>query len=468
MNRLLLLLLLLLTGPALRAQDALSVLRKLDEGFSAVFDKVAPSVVVIEAMKPDEEEDAPPSKFQAPADEPGATPTPKERGPRLPEAPSQSEGSGFVIRSDGCILTNLHVVSGAEKIEVRTYSGRRFKAKLLASDERTDVAVLKVDATGLPAIEWGDSDDLRVGQLVCAIGAPYSQAYSFTAGWVSGKGRADLRARSSPKVLFEDYIQTDAVINPGNSGGPLFDVEGRVIGMNTLVHGLNRGMAFAIPSNLLRDTSTQLIDTGRVRRPWIGIRVTNLDDNPSLREQLPNLDNGVVITTIEARGSAFNSDLQPGDVITALDGAALRGAHDLIRLVQRKKIGAQISLDLLRKSQPTKATVTIGELPDEITRASVPRPALLPLPGAVPGVKLGDASPSGAKVLELAPGGLASAAELQVGDIITEVESEPVRTAAAADSALKAALAKPSRKGILVNLLRAGKKSWAVIERPRQ
>jgi serine protease Do len=334
-----------------RGEDAVSVLKKLDEGFSAVFEKVAPVVVVIEATK-EEDEDA------------GGTDRPLEflqkddedpfRGPRAwrpPETPSQSEGSGFIIRPNGYILTNLHVIEGASKLEVRTYAGKRLSAKVIGTDPKSDIAVIKVEAEKMAAAELGDSNALRIGQLVCAIGAPYSQAYSFTCGWVSGKGRTDLLARTTNRLLYEDYIQTDAFINPGNSGGPLFDVEGRVVGMNTLINGVGRGLAFAIPSNLLRNVADQIIEIGRVRRPWLGVRVTSLDNSRALREQFPDMENGLVVSTIEANSPSLHSDLQPGDLITAVDGVALRNAQELVRHVQTRKVGDTLQLKVYRRGQ---------------------------------------------------------------------------------------------------------------------
>ena len=195
---------------------------------------------------------------------PVPAPTPEEKGIpdprcriawRLPQQPSRSEGSGFIIRHDGHLLTNLHVVDGAEKLNVRLKDGRIYPAKVVGADDKTDIAVLKIDAEDLVPVKFGDSDTLRVGQLVCAIGAPFNQDYSFTCGWVSGKGRTNLLGPTSSTILYEDYIQTDAFINPGNSGGPLFDVDGQVIGMNTLINGIGRGLAFAIPSNMLHGSA---------------------------------------------------------------------------------------------------------------------------------------------------------------------------------------------------------------------
>jgi serine protease Do len=450
-----------------RGEDAVSVLKKLDEGFSAVFERVAPSVVVIEATR-DESEG--PGGTDRPLD---FIPKEEEERPReprpwrLPDSPSQSEGSGFIIQPDGFILTNLHVVEGASKLEVRTYAGKRLTAKLVGSDDKTDIAVIKVEAEKLPAAVFGDSNALRIGQLVCAIGAPFSQAYSFTCGWVSGKGRSGLLSRATNRMLFEDYIQTDAFINPGNSGGPLFDVEGRVVGMNTLINGMGRGLAFAIPSNLLRDAADQIIKTGRVRRPWLGIRVTSLDDSPGLREQFPNVEAGVVINTIQADAPAYKSDLQAGDMVTAIDGVALRNSQELVRHVQMKKVGDTLSFTVLRRGQTLTVPVTTGEQPAEPDRPIIPQP--VPLPGGVDellGLKLADSDGSGARIVMIAPESPAAKSDLQPDDIVTAVNAEPTPSAQTASEAIRNALTQRAGKGVLVNFSRSGKKSWTVIERP--
>jgi serine protease Do len=449
-----------------RGEDAVSMLKKLDEGFSAVFEKVAPSVVVIEAIH-DESEGAGgtdrPLDFLQKEDED----TPREpRAWRTPESPSQSEGSGFIIRPNGFILTNLHVIENASKLEVRTYAGKHLPAKLVGSDAKTDIAVIKVEAEKLPAAVLGDSDALRIGQLVCAIGAPFSQAYSFTCGWVSGKGRTDLLSRSTNRLLFEDYIQTDAFINPGNSGGPLFDVEGRVVGMNTLINGMGRGLAFAIPSNLLRNAADQIIDTGRVRRPWLGIRVTSLDDSRALREQFPDVEKGVIVNTIEADAPAYKSDLQPGDLLTAIDGVAVESSHELVRRIQMKKVGDSLQFTVKRRGKTLTLSVTTGEQPQDISSILVPVAVPLPKPADdLLGLKLADADGAGARVVTVAPGSPAAQAELHPADVVTEVNAEATPTAQAASEAIRNSLAHESEKGVLVNYLRGGKKSWVVIER---
>jgi serine protease Do len=355
--------------------SALSLLKQIDQGFVQVFEKVAPSVVIVEAVKKDEDNaDADFSRFdflfRDRDDGEPTKETPKEK-PRLSRE-IRSEGSGFIIREDGFILTNQHVIADAEKLDVRLKDGRRFPAKLSGVDDNTDIAVIKIEAKGLPAAEMGDSDALKVGQLVCAIGAPFNQDYSFTCGWVSGKGRANLLSPGSRPILYEDYIQTDAFINPGNSGGPLFDVEGRIVGMNTLINGIGRGLAFAIPSAMLVDVSRQLIETGKVRRSCLGVRIETLNDNPNLREQIKGLENGVFVHTIEADAPAYKSDLRSGDVITAVDGVPVVAARDLQKEIVHKKIGQTVQLSVWRTGKSLQIPVTTGELPASLTRGSAP------------------------------------------------------------------------------------------------
>jgi S1-C subfamily serine protease len=440
------------------AVEGPALLRQLDAAFAEVFAKAAPSVVVIKAVKADEEEDGPPLAGEGEQE---------KKWPPL-EGPAFSEGSGFIFRPDGHILTNLHVVAGAREIEVRTYDGRRFAGALLAEDAATDIAVLKVEADGLSAAAFGDSDAVRVGQLVCAIGAPYNQDFSFTCGWVSGTGRSDLLQKASARPIFEDYIQTDAFINPGNSGGPLLDVEGRVVGMNTLINGLGRGLAFAIPANQLRRAADQLIEHGRVRRPWIGVSVTSLQENKEVRAQFPGVEQGVVVVTVVAGGPAIAGDLLPGDLIAAVDGVPLRTRHDLVRQVQRRGVGEALRLDLVRAGKPHTITLITGEQPEDPRRAAIPQPA--PRPDVAPdfGLELTDATPTGAKIITISPESPAARADLRPADVIIAVNTEPVATAEAARSAIFFAMEKAPHKGVLLNFLRDGKKSWGVIERPHR
>lgn len=461
-------------GAAAEAKNpaaAMSLLRQIDEGFVAVFEKVAPAVVVIEASKkPEPEEENDDIRgfdfFLKDGDE-GKKNGVKENGDRpksyrLPQN-VRSEGSGFIVRGDGYILTNHHVVADAEKLEVRLKDGRILPAKVIGTDDKTDIAVLKVTAKELPVAELGDSDKLRVGQLVCAIGAPFNQDYSFTCGWVSGKGRTNLLGPTANTILYEDYIQTDAFINPGNSGGPLFDVEGRVVGMNTLINGIGRGLAFAIPANMLADISGQLIATGRVQRPWLGIRIETLAENAELRARVTGIDKGIVVRTIEANAPAYKSDLRPADVITAVDGVKLATARDLQKEILKKRVGQTVQLTVWRGGSTIDVPVVTGELPTDFTKVAnlAPRKSPEPRLGSW-GMKLRDNAKGGAVVAEVAADGPAARAGVLTDDLIAEVEAKPVANAAEVLAAIDAARGK-EKKGVILNIDRNGKRTFAVL-----
>jgi serine protease Do len=365
--------------------SAIALLKMIDDGFVQIFEKVAPSVVVIEVQKKADDnavEDKSLDFFPEEEKEMKGKSRPKaDAGKSWRLHQPRSEGSGFFLRDDGHIVTNLHVIANAEKLSVRLRDGRTFNARVIASDEPTDIAVLKVEAKNITPVEFGDSDKLRVGQLCCAIGTPFHQEYSFTCGWVSGKGRTNLLSSTSATILFEDYIQTDAFINPGNSGGPLFDVEGKVIGMTSLINRLERDLAFAIPSNVLRQIADQLIATLRVVRPWLGIRIETLSENPAVRERVPELTRGVVVDTVEANAPAYRSDLRPADIILEVDGTQISTAHDLQKEVSRKKVGQVLQLTVWRNGVTRKIPVATGELPVEPQSTAFSSP---PPPAAAP------------------------------------------------------------------------------------
>ncbi len=324
-----------------------------------------PAVVILEITKKNDGNENPTLDdlfFQGPQDE-----NSPRRNPRNSQ-PIQSEGSGFIVRADGYIYTNYHVLEGADRIDVKLKDGREFQAKVVGTDEKTDVAVIKIEATNLPVVQFADSDTVRVGQFAFAIGAPFRLDYTFTYGVISGKGRSKLLATGGYSI--SDYLQTDASINPGNSGGPLCDIDGKVIGMNTLINGLNRGLGFAIPSNLATEIGQQLIAGHRIIRPWLGIRIESLGDDPSIRDLFKGLEKGVVVRTIEADAPAYKSDLRPFDVITQVDTAPVSTDTQLQREILKKKVGQNVELTVWRKGQTLKIPVTTGELPNDISRAS--------------------------------------------------------------------------------------------------
>ncbi|MGA0094126.1 MAG: trypsin-like peptidase domain-containing protein [Chthoniobacterales bacterium] len=451
------------------AQDppAAASVRALGNAFSSVYERVAPSVVVLEVAKSEDASgtDAMLWDLLFPG-QPGAGPR-----PRLEEA----EGSGFIVREDGYILTNAHVVEGADPetgVVARRQDGTRLPLTIVGVDDKTDLAVLKADAEGLPAIEWGDSDRAKIGEFVCGIGAPFELDYTLTVGVLSAKGRSNL----TRDTVYEDYLQTDAAINPGNSGGPLCDLDGRVIGVNTLINGLSRGLSFAIPSKLAREVSDALIAGGRVVRPWLGVRITTLGEEVALQEML-GIDRGVLVKTIEPDAPAASSELRPADVIVAVDGERVDTARDLQKAILRKKIGQQVDLKVWRRSTRDgafrKIAVTTGELPAapfQRLAFSAPTPSPRedggrpPAGAAVWGLELEDVEPGspGVRVTAVESGSPAAVADIEPGDIITGVGPEAV----ADEESFLAAMAKVAREEAAVLMIeRGGKKTYAILKR---
>jgi Do/DeqQ family serine protease len=444
------------------------VVNALNSAFTRVFEIVAPSVVIIEVTKKNDGSDGPTLDdlfFQNQDDN-------QRRGPRMNQ-PMQSEGSGFIVRPEGFILTNYHVVQGADQINVKLKDGREFQAKLIGTDEKTDIAVVKIEATNLPTVQMADSDGVRVGQFAFAIGAPFKLDYTFTYGVISGKGRSKLISNGGYSI--SDYLQTDASINPGNSGGPLCDIDGRVVGMNTLINGINRGLGFAIPSNLVNEIGQQLIAGQRILRPWLGIRIETLGDDQSIRELFKGLDKGVVVRAIEADAPAYKSDLRPGDVITHVDTAPVASDTQLQREVLKKKIGQNVELSVWRKGQTLKIPVTTGELPGEVGRAST-APAPVPQSSEDASGKFGlqvqDLTKEvadrlrltvqqGVIVTDVADNSLASAQGIEREDVITEIDGKPVPNVQSFREAMSKA---DPRKGILLYLDRKGSKTFAVLK----
>src|SRR5246500_1494113 len=352
------------TVPPAAADAGKDVVHQLNNAFAKVFETVAPSVVIIEISKKTDNDTSAFEDlfFQGPPDENNPRRNQRDR------QPIQSEGSGFIVRADGYIFTNFHVVEGADKIDVKLKDGREFSAKVVGSDEKTDIAVIKIDAKDLPVVQLGDSDAVRVGQFAFAIGAPFKLDYTFTYGVVSGKGRSKLLATSGYSI--SDYLQTDASINPGNSGGPLCDIDGKVVGMNTLINGMNRGLGFAIPINMAKEIGGELIAGHKIVRPWLGIRIETLGDDPTIRDLFKGADKGVVVRTIEADAPASKSDLKPFDVITQMDGTPIETDSQLQHEILKKKIGQNVQLTVWRKGQTIKVPIKLGEFPNEIARAS--------------------------------------------------------------------------------------------------
>jgi serine protease Do len=272
------------------------------------------------------------------------------------DAPGErrASGSGFLIDPAGTIVTNAHVIDGAESIQIRLADGRRFSGKALGKDDLTDLALIKIEPTGpLPALVLGNSNRVRVGEFVLALGHPFGLEHSVSFGIVSRKG-APLTV-AAPGF---DFIQTDAAINPGNSGGPLVNMAGEVIGVNSMA-ARNGSIGFAIPSNLVAMLVPQLASKGKVEWGWLGVSITEITDEDAVRLKLPE-PKGVLIRAVRPGDPADQGGIKADDVITAMDGTRLDGPRDLQRIVASSPVGKRIRVALLRAGQPTEVEVTIG------------------------------------------------------------------------------------------------------------
>jgi len=285
-----------------------------------------------------------------------------ENDPRTPRSPFEGSGlgSGFIVSSDGFILTNNHVVEGADSVIVRLHDRRELRAKLIGTDPRSDVAVLKVEAEDLPTVVIGNSDELEVGEWVLAIGSPFGFDFSVTAGIVSATDRA------LPNESYVPFIQTDVAINPGNSGGPLFNLKGEVIGINSQIYsrtGSFMGLSFAIPIELAIDVSNQLKSVGEVSRGWLGVHIQEV--TLVLAESFGmKTAHGAVVSVILPDSPASRSSLQVGDVITHFDGKKVEKSSSLPPLVGRVPVNSDATLRVVREGKQIEVVVNIGQLPD--------------------------------------------------------------------------------------------------------
>ncbi len=292
---------------------------------------------------------------------------PRHPGGAAPrEFENKSLGSGFIVSGDGFILTNAHVVDGADEVTVRLTDKREFKAKIIGADKRTDVALIRIEASGLPAVKLGDPAQLKVGEWVVAIGSPFGFDNSVTAGIVSAKGR------SLPQENYVPFIQTDVAINPGNSGGPLFNMRGEVVGINSQIYsrsGGYMGVSFAIPIDVAMEIQNQLRASGKVSRGRLGVVIQEV--NKELAESLGlSKPMGAVVNAVEKGGPVDKAGLEPGDVILKFDGKPINASADLPRLVAATKPGTRSTLQVWRKGTTRDIAVTVGEMVDEKTAAN--------------------------------------------------------------------------------------------------
>lgn len=345
---------------------------------------------------------------------------------------TQSLGSGFIISKDGYILTNHHVIAGADEIIVRMANRNEYVAELIGSDEASDVAVLKVEAEGLPVLELGDSDKLKVGEWVLAIGSPFGFDHSVTAGIVSAKGR------SLPTDNYVPFIQTDVAINPGNSGGPLFNLEGKVIGINSQIYsrtGGFMGLSFAIPIELAMDVASQIRDTGHVSRGWLGVLIQEV--TRELAESF-GMDNphGALVAKVLNGSPAEAAGLQVGDVIVEFNGKEVLRSSSLPPLVGRAKVGKEANVTVIRDRKSQNIGVLIAELPTTITQAAyTPESEAKANERSALGMSVEKLSDevgerlrieSGVQVTGVDESGAASDAGILRGDVITMIDNREV------------------------------------------
>ena len=400
-----------------QVQASTAEAKRLSEGFVAVANRVSPSVVQIDVTARNEKAEVVARFFGREGNEPIA----------------RGMGSGVVFTPDGAIVTNNHVVEEALTINVRLRDGRYLPARLLGRDPATDLAVIKVDATGLTPAKFADSDAARVGEWVVAIGSPFGLGYSVTAGVLSAKSRAGLGMNA-----IEDYLQTDASINPGNSGGPLCSLQGEVLGINTMIVGRGQGIGFAVPSNMAQRVADQILKTGHVSRAWLGVGVQ--DVTPEIAAALKLASGaGSLVNNVATDGPAFRANIRPGDVIASVAGHPVNDGRDLIRETLTHEVGQAVPLEIVRNGAHYGAQVTLSERPEAAVEPAPVQQQTLPHNGlglivrdlaAAQAAQMGLAARPLPIVTQVAPGSAADREGLRVGDVIVEANGTADPTSA--------------------------------------
>jgi serine protease Do len=344
------------------------------------------------------------------------------------DQPSASLGSGFIVSPDGYILTNAHVIDGANVVNVRLTDKREYRAKVVGADKQSDVAVLKIDATGLPTVKIGDPSQSKVGQWVVAIGSPYGFDNTVTSGIISAK------SRSLPDENYTPFIQTDVPVNPGNSGGPLFNLNGEVIGINSMIYsqtGGFQGLSFAIPINEAIKVKDELVKTGHVSRGRLGVAVQGLNQTLASSFGLARPD-GALVSSVDPKGPAAKAGLQPGDVILSVNGAPVSDSTTLPSQIASMKPGSRADLQIWRDKAKKNVTVTLAALSDGQSSAS----ADAPVEQGRLGVAVRPLSPQERNATSLTHGlivqqanGPAASAGIQPGDVILAVNGRPITSA---------------------------------------
>jgi serine protease Do len=444
-------------------------LAEFRNGYASVIDPALPTVVNISSTKLVKHENTPGPLFGDPLFRQFFG----EQFDGLPAKPQtereHSLGSGVIVNPDGYILTNDHVVSGASDIEVFTQDKKKFKAKVIGTDAQTDVAVLKISATGLPSLRLGNSSNLKVGDVVFAVGDPFGVGETATMGIVSATGRGFGGAIEH----YEDFIQTDAAINPGNSGGALLDLHGDLIGINTAIlsgeAGGNQGVGFAIPINMARNVMEQIVDHGKVTRGHLGVAIQGVDADMAKAFGLGQ-GGGALVADVTAGSPAAKAGMQRGDIILELNGQAVNAPDDLSLRIAEASPGATVQLKISRNGQLHDVSVRLDELTEK-TAASLNEQAVS---SALQGVQFQNLTPVIARELDIPadtrgivvtsvdPSSAAAAAQLKRGDVILEVNRKPVENI----EELNRALAATRGQSVLL-LIKAGASTHFVVVEPQ-
>lgn len=422
--------------------ENIQLAQKISQAFSIIAERSAPAVVYIETERVVTRVH-PPLPFDFFGDEFFrrffSPPRYRERG----------AGSGFIISKDGYIVTNNHVIEGAQKITVKLLDGRTFSGKVVGSDPFSDIAVIKVDGQNLPTLPLGNSDLIRTGEWVIAIGNPFGLTHTVTVGVISAKGRTGIGLTD-----IEDFIQTDAAINPGNSGGPLLNMRGEVIGMNTAIFtrsGGYMGIGFAIPINIVKNVVEQIKTKGKVERGWLGVVIQDL--NPALAEELKlKVTEGVLVTEVIPDSPAYKAGLKEKDVIIGLNGRPIRNSAELRSQILLIRPGTEVELEILRGGERKKIKAIIETPKKGVLTSKAERDQLEELLEEF-GLVIGDITPEivrrfgipantkGVVILQVIPGTPAEIANLKPGMIIEEVNNKRIRNSLEFFDALK-----PSRE----------------------
>jgi serine protease Do len=436
-------------------------IEETSRAFSEIVRAVSPAVVNISTTKTVRRQQNPFDEFFD-----FLQPSPDGRSKRWKE---QSLGSGVIVSQDGYIVTNNHVVEQADEIKVTLIDKKSFRAKVIGSDPKTDIAIIKIDAKGLPVIPWGDSERLQVGEFVLAIGNPFGLSHTVTMGIISAVGRADVGIAD-----YENFIQTDAAINPGNSGGPLVNIRGELIGINTAIFsktGGYQGIGFSVPSGMVRLVMDQLIKAGKVTRGWIGVTIQELTPEIAQKFGLKTAQ-GALVSDVAKGSPAQKAGIMRGDIILQFDGNKIKDVSSLRNMVAQMKIGSKVEVKILRKDREMTFFVIIVELPAEVSEIIPSSTQGTNRMNALSGItvmdlnnviskQLGlDRDEKGIVIAAIESGSLAEEAGVRKGDVIQEIDRQKITSIQ--DFNKIASKLKPD-DSVLLFINRGGRKFYAAL-----